>query len=70
MITINKQVDGRTQKLSVVDELLGNRITAMRWRITSKKYCPWLVAEGEELLPKNAIKRGIQLSHIWKMETI
>jgi hypothetical protein len=64
MFEIQKFVNGRVQKLTV--ECALGRIVAMRWRITADKFCPWLVSEGEELLPTNNIKRGLALSAFWR----
>lgn len=56
----------RLQRLDTVYN--ARRVVALRYRISSLAYCPWLVAIGEEVLPANAKSRGHLLSRLYAQE--
>lgn len=60
---ILKRFDGRAQYLTFT--LAGVKVTAARYRLTDKRFCPWLVVSGENVLPDNAQARGRMLTRLY-----
>ena len=55
------------QRVQRIDtEVGGHRVIALRYRISTDQFCPWLIAIGEAALPLNRNKRGRLLSRIYK----
>ena len=60
---IQKRTAGRAQYLAFT--IAGARVQAARYRISTTAFSPWLVTQGEHVLPENAIKRGKYLSSLF-----
>lgn len=45
--------------------LCDRRVIALRYRISTNQWCPWLVAMGEEALPSDRNERGRFLSKLF-----
>lgn len=60
---IKKRTAGRAQYLAFT--LSGVKVQAARYRISTAAYSPWLITQGEGVLPENAIKRGQYLSRLF-----
>lgn len=45
----------------------GVRVIAMRYRIATARWCPWLVAMGEHVLPCDTLQRGHLLTRLYKL---
>lgn len=63
---LKKRTAGRAQYLSF--SLEGVKVQAARYRISTTAYSPWLITQGEQVLPENAIKRGKYLSSLFAAE--
>lgn len=42
------------------------RVVAMRYRISSVQFCPWLISFGEDVLPSDRNLRGRMLSRLYR----
>lgn len=56
----------RIQRVQRIDTTIGgDRLIALRYRISSTQWCPWLVAIGECVLPFGRYARGRFLSKLY-----
>jgi hypothetical protein len=60
---IKKRTTGRAQYLTFT--LDGVKVQAARYRISNTAYSPWLITQGEDVLPGSAIARGKYLSRLF-----
>lgn len=60
---IKKRTAGRSQYLTFT--LCGVKVQAARYRVSTARFSPWLVVEGESSLPGNAVSRGQYLSRLF-----
>lgn len=57
----------RVQRLNTT--ICDRQVVAMRYRISSLRWCPWLVAIGGDILPENPYARGKLLSTLYRATT-
>lgn len=56
-----------TKRVQRIDCTLDRRrVVALRYRISSSQFCPWLIAFGEEALPHDRHARGRFLTKLYK----
>ena len=60
---ITRRTAGRAQYLAFT--LSGVKVQAARYRLTDRRFSPWLVTQGEEALPGKAVTRGKYLSSLF-----
>ena len=60
---IKKRTAGRAQYLTFT--LSGVKVQAARYRLTDTRFSPWLVTQGEDVLPSRAVARGQYLSRLF-----
>ena len=61
---ITRRTEGRAQFITFT--LNGVKVMAARCRLTSDRFCPWLITQGAEVLPPNANTRGKYLSKVYQ----
>ena len=60
---IRKRTAGRAQHLAFT--LSGVKVQAARYKLTGTRFSPWLITQGEDALPGNAVSRGQYLSKLF-----
>ncbi len=58
-----KRTAGRAQYLAFT--LSGVKVQAARYRLTDTRFSPWLVTQGEDVLPGKAVPRGKYLTSLF-----
>ena len=61
---ITCRTEGRAQFITFT--LNGVKVVAARCRLTSDRFCPWLITQGAEVLPLNANARGKYISKVYQ----
>lgn len=61
---VERRTEGRAQFITFT--LHGVKVVAARCRLTSDRFCPWLITQGAEVLPTHANTRGKYLSKVYQ----
>lgn len=61
---VQRSRDGRVEYLTFTYDR--RTVRACRYWQSNTRTCPWLIAMGADVLPLNAVKRGILLTMLYK----